>query len=146
MELLDPREPVFVVDLTEPTMANCKRDFEPAEGASAPPLAPSSRPLSIPKHEVRAVALVFEWQHDPVLLAVDPTRDIEMLDALARLLRATLVTGYSLAHLATEFGDPRMQRMYFSRRFPRFVYSGIPIPVRNRLPDQLVLAMGSTRR
>jgi hypothetical protein len=148
MHLLDPREPVFVVDLTDQTMDNCKRDFEPAnEGASSPPpVAPAPRRLSTPEHDVRAVALVFDWQHDPVLLAVNATRDIEMLDALARLLRASLLTGQSVAHLATEFGDPAMQRMYFARRFPRFVYSGIPMPVRARLPKQLVSAMGSSRR
>ncbi len=151
MELLDPHKLVFVVDLTEQTMSNCRRDFEPedtAPPATNPPTTTlrSPRQWSTPRHEVRAVALVFEWQDDPVLLAVNPTRDIEMLDALARLLRATLVTGHSVAHLATEFGGPAIQRMYFARRFPRFVYSGIPISARKRLPEQLVAAMGSSRR
>lgn len=162
MHLLSPEEPVFVVDLSDQTMLNCRRDFTvgdtsddvpPANGTGSTAdgdltlssaLSPT-RELATAEQDIRAVALVFDWDADPVLLAVNPTRDIEMLDALARLLRAVLLTGHSVAHLATEYGDAKMRRLYFAKRLPRFVYRGIPLPVRSRLPKRLVSAMGSRR-
>lgn len=93
-------------------------------------------------HPIRAIALIFDRNADPVLLAIDPTEDLRMLDALARLMRFALLTERSIATLATEFGDVEMKRMFFARRFPRFVYRGIPVSVRTRLPSTLVEAMG----
>jgi len=142
MPLLSADDPVFVVDLTEPTMDACREDL--AGQASAP--APRPADGGAGEVEVRAVALVFAWEEDPVLLAIRPTRDSAMLDALARLLRMTMLTGNSIAALVTEHGDAAVKRLYFAKRFPRFIYEGFPATVRPRLPTAMVDAMGSARR
>lgn len=154
MDLLATEEPVFVVDLTPATMEACRVDFASpdlvvSETRDSPGRATTAlvrRRIPGADRPIRAIALVFSWAADPVLLAIRPTRDTVMLDALARLLRTALLTGESLAHLATEHGDDQMRRMYFAKQFPRFVYRGIPAPVRSRLPERIVAAMGQTGR
>jgi hypothetical protein len=149
--LLSTADPVFVVDLSPTMMARCAADFEPPKSVDQQSNAEgiddnAGRELPWCEQEIRAIALVFNWQEDPVLLAIEPTRDGAMLDALARLLRTTLLTGESFSAIVTSYGDDEIKRMYFARRFPRFVYSGIPVPVRKRLPSELVEAMGRETR
>jgi len=149
VDLLALSDPVYVVDLTPQTMEACRPDFEASgrlpghepDGPVSPPEVPAR-----PERPIRAVALVFEWGADPVLLPIRPTQDLVMLDALARLIRAALLTGRSVASLVTEAGDEELKRLYFSRRLPRFVYDGVPVPVRHRLPARLVEALGRPRR
>ena len=132
--MLSENDPVFVVDFSEETMRACAADFmAPTEDVATE----EKPPPRAPEKSIRAIALVFDWQDDPVLLAINPTKDTAMLDALARLLRGAIITGASVSHLATEYGDDTMKRMYFAKRFPRFVYRGIPATVRPRLPEAL---------
>lgn len=126
-------------------MDACRRDFEQAPataraGANSRGFGPraTARP-------VRAVALVFAWEEDPVLLSIRPTRDAAMLDAMARVLRTALLTGRSVASVVTELGDARLKRLYFSRGLPPFIYDGVPAPVRHRIPTQLQQALGRRR-
>jgi hypothetical protein len=143
MDLLAVSDPVFVVDLTPRTMEACRTDLAgPAPGgdpATAPAPAPASRPI-------RAVALVFTWEGDPVLLSIQPTADTEMLEAMARLLRMAMLTRRSVASLVTEAGGEHLKRLYFSRKLPRFIYDGVPAPVRHRIPMELQEALGRRRR
>lgn len=135
-------DPVFVVDLTPRTMEGCRAALESAGPSSWRP----DRPPPSPRAPIRAVALVFTWEGDPVLLSIQPTRDTTMLDAVARLIRMALLTHRSVASLVIEAGDNELKRLYFSRRLPRFIYDGVPAPVRHRVPSELVGALGRRRR
>jgi hypothetical protein len=142
VDLLAPQDPVFVVDLTPETMASCRDelfapDDQPAAAAVRPPPAPGS-PL-------RAIALLFARDEDPVLLSIRPTLDTAMLDAVARLIRGALLTGRTVANLVTEAGDAELKRLYFARALPRFIYDGVPAPVRHRVPEALRSALGHRR-
>ena len=130
-------DPIFVIDLSDETMQKAREALD-----EDVPMVPASELSEQADRHLRAVALVFDWSDDPVLLAMEPTNDLKMLDALARLMRFALLTGHSIARLVTEHGDDEMKRMFFARRFPRFVYRGIPVSVRKRLPKELVEAMG----
>ena len=158
--LLSTRDPVFVVDLSPAAMESTRTDFvvgaadargalpyDPAQARAASPAEAGARDTAAPPEApVRAIALVFDWDDDPVLLAIEPTRDTEMLDALARLLRAALHTGHPVSLLATDFGSLDIKRMYFAKRFPRWVYRGIPATVRHRVPEKLCRALGPPPR
>jgi hypothetical protein len=139
VDLLSAHDPVFVVDLTPQTMNACQADFAPqgVDSAEAAVVVPDP-----PERPIRALALVFAWEEDPVLLSIQPTFDTAMLDAVARLIRVALFTHRSIAHLVTESGDDELRRRYFSRGMPRFVYDGIPAPVRHRVPPELRRALG----
>lgn len=148
MELLDIYDPVFVVDLTPQTMDACASDF--AVRLSSPDdaaLAQRQAALpATPQRPIRAVALIFAWEKDPVLLNIQPTQDTEMLDAVARLIRTAMLTQRSVGAIVTEHGDDQLKRLYFSRRMPRFIYEGIPAPVRHRIPNELQRALGQGSR
>lgn len=145
MDLLAVSDPVFVVDLTPRTMEACRADLaSPAPGAGGDPAAaPAPGPASRP---IRAIALVFTWEGDPVLLSIQPTVDTEMLEAVARLIRMAMLTRRSVASLVTDAGDEQLKRLYFSRKLPRFIYDGVPAPVRHRIPTELQEALGHRRR
>jgi hypothetical protein len=68
-----------------------------------------------------------------VLVPIPPTRDVEALDGMARLVRAAAVTGVRTTRLALEHGDPQLRALHESRRLPGFLY-GSPPP---RLPRWL---------
>jgi hypothetical protein len=142
MTLLSADEPVFVIDLSEAALAEARSDFEEPLG----PARGRPRDLSAPERPVRAVALLLGASEDPLLLEIEPTRDAVMLDALARLVRAALVTGETVASLATEHGGEALRRLYLERRFPRFVYEGVPPPAGDRLPRGLARALVVPRR
>lgn len=145
MELFSLDDPVYVVDLTPSTMERCRLELDGGAGVATP--APEPRPVREPPNRpLRAVALVFDWSADPVLLPIAPTRDLGLLESLARLLRMVLLTERSVAWLVTEAGDEALKRRYFAREFPRFIYEGIPASVRGRLPKVLWEAMGPRRR
>ena len=145
MDLLEIYDPVFVVDLSPQTMDACQADFgyEQVEGDRSP--SGSDHPSKLPR-PIRAVALIFAWEKDPVLLSIQPTKDTQMLDAVARLMRTAMLTQRSVGALVTEYGDDELKRLYFSRRMPRFIYEGIPAPVRHRIPSELQRALGSVSR
>lgn len=114
MELLSPDDPVYVIDLG------------PADGGTDP--HPRTLPEP-PKQPIRAVALLIEPGTDPVLIAIEPTRDVVALDAAARLLRVAVATGTPVRTLALEHGDATLVDLYRRHRLPRFVYEGLPVAV-----------------
>jgi hypothetical protein len=135
VDLLALDDPVFVIDLTPQTMALCRADLDDEAGASS---ASTARQVDDPPDPpIRAVAFVLDWEEQPVLVGIRPTRDMQMLDALARLIRMSLLTGVTAKRLATECGDDEIGRLYEGRRFPGFVYEGIAGPPRERLPHTL---------
>ena len=138
MALLSVHDPVFVIDLTPQTMSVCRVEFEGGRPDGATPATPRDGP----ERPIRAIALVFAWEEDPVLLSIQPTTDTRMLDAVARLIRTAMLTHRTIATLVTEFGDDDLKRRYFARGLPRFVYDGIPAPVRHRIPAELQEAFG----
>ncbi len=144
VDLLATHDPVFVIDLTSDTMRSCARELGGAEADSEERLGEPSPP-SPPGQPVRAVALVFAWENDPILLPIRPTVDMRMLDAAARLIRTALLTGQTVAAVATELGDVEVKRLYFSRRLPRFIYEGVPAPVRHRVPAEVHAVLGHRR-
>ncbi len=159
MDLLAPHDPVFVVDLTPEAMDLCRASFgdpdaPPHAEAARPPAEPASRDeppdraeaRPAPAQPIRAVALLFARDADPVLLSIRPTLDTAMLDAMARLVRSALLTRRSVASLVTEAGDAELKRLYFARALPRFIYDGVPAPVRHRIPEELRAALGRRAR
>jgi hypothetical protein len=148
VEILSVHDPVFVVDLTPQTMSACRSDFSIAEPASVSANSADTPPLSTvpPTKPIRALALIFAWEQDPVLLSIQPTLDTEMLDTVARLIRTAMLTRRSVASLVTEHGDDHLKRLYFSRCLPRFIYEGIPAPMRHRIPFELQKALGGNGR
>jgi hypothetical protein len=144
VSLLSIDDPVYVVDLTPEALQECRAELdqpldESSEGGIERELGPA------PSRPIRAVALVLDRNADPLLVPVRPTRDVRMLDALARLLRVGMTTGTSVATLATEHGDAYIQRLYFRRELPGFVYEGLPRPARERAPRELTRIFGARR-
>ncbi|MCA9664651.1 MAG: hypothetical protein KC503_03655 [Myxococcales bacterium] len=152
---LSDSDPVYVIDLTAAAIRRAARELgvdppaalavpegaigqgaidEAVSRAAEAALAERVSPADAPPPELRAVALIFDWDDDPVLLAIAPTRDIEALACLARLLRAAYLVGSSLALFVNDQGDDQMRRLYFERRFPRFVYAGVPATLQARMP------------
>jgi hypothetical protein len=136
VELLSVDDPVFVVDLTPPALAACRRDFLEAGDGQGPPLAERELP-DPPERPVRAIALVVALDQDPTLVPIPGTRDMVALDATARLLRSALATGRRVAELALLHGDDVLRELYLGRRLPPFIFDGFPAPLRDRLPDGL---------
>src|SRR5512138_3908787 len=97
VDLLALTDPVFVVDLTPRTMDACRAELAASPGAADAAPAGAVRGEEEhpgpPERPIRAVALVFTWEGDPVLLNIRPTLDTQMLDAMARLIRMALLTG-----------------------------------------------------
>ena len=116
MELLSPDDPVYVIDL----------GLTDLEAGTDPP--PRSLPEP-PKQPIRAVALLIEPGTDPVLIAIEPTRDVVALDAAARLLRVAVATGTHVRELALEHGDATLVDLYRHHRLPCFIYEGLPVVV-----------------
>jgi len=146
VDLLALSDRVFVVDLTPETMEACRAELASRTMRATSPADDEPRPPAAPDQPLRAVALVFAQDRDPVILAIPPTADTEVLDAAARLLRMALLTRRSIANLVTELGDERLKHLYFSRRLPRFLYEGVPAAVQRRLPAELCQALGRRRR
>lgn len=145
MDLLGFHDPVFVVDLTPETMERCRDELSAALAARDEQPPGAAAPPSPPRLPLRAIALLFARDEDPVLLSIRPTLDTAMLDAVARLIRGALLTGRTVANLVTEVGDAELKRLYFARALPRFIYDGVPAPVRHRVPEALRSALGHRR-
>jgi len=138
VDLLALDDPVYVIELTAAALEACRRDLlgvrseGDADGGAA-----AGRTLEPPPaRPVRALALIFAADEDPLLLPIEPTRDMAALDAAARLIRAAAVTGRPLAELATDCGDLQLQRLYFARRLPRLIYQGVSPEQARRIPER----------
>ncbi len=134
MTLLSWNDPVFVVDLTPEALAECQQELEGALDGSSEPAPEKKAKTSFSHAPLQAVALVFNWDDGPLLIAIEPTQNRQMLDALARLLRIGLLKGIPLSTLALDFGDDDLKRLYFSRELPGFVYGALEAEVWERLP------------
>ena len=132
----DSDEPVFVVDLTEATMEACGEEIRRGAEAPSAPSLPEA-----PDEPIRTVALVVD-DSDPVLLAIEPTRDVVLLDALARLLRIAVLSGERVPAVAVGYGDELERRLAFERRLPAWVYDGVEPRVARRLPRALRAVLG----
>jgi len=132
--------PVFVVDLRAAAMEESaaevvdRRDEDGPRSLPEPPLLP-----------IDQVALLVDGRDEPVLLSVEPTRDVELLDALARLLRIALLSGERVPAVAVEYGDELERRLAFERRLPAWVYDGVRPAVALRLPAALRSVLGPPR-
>lgn len=144
MDLLALDDPVFVIELTPAALERCRQELAgEAQGSGGSPGAPDPHP---PERPIRAIALIVEEEGDPLLLSIEPTRDAEGLDAAARLVRAAVVTGCSVAELATDFGDARLRELYFQRRLPAFIYEGISAELARQLPPRVRTTLAGPRR
>lgn len=144
MDLLALDDPVFVIELTPAALERCRRELAGEEEVPAGESS-STTIKALPERPVRAVALLLE-EGDPLLLSIPPTRDMESLDAAARLVRAAVVTGRSIAELATDFGDTRLRELYFRRRLPGFIYEGVSEELALLLPPPVRTIFAARRR
>jgi len=131
---------VFVVDLRAPAMAEVAQlvaQQDPTE------TGPAAQPLpEVPSQPISHLALLVENREEPLLLPLEPTQDVEYLDALARLLRIALVAGKRIPTVAVEYGEERERQLAFSRRLPRWAYHGIPDALSGSLPPALKAVLG----
>lgn len=123
--------PVLVVDLRE----RARADDRAALGGAPPPL-PADEPLEA--HErVDTVAVLHDGSDEPLLLAIEPTRDRGELDAIARILRFAVLHGARMPEVAVTHGGEQERSMAFERRLPRWAYEGIDRRRARALPPAL---------
>lgn len=129
---LEAREElVFVVDLTTDEIeriADGIDDDSPTEPKTLPPTPPEP---------IGTVALLLDGWEEPLLLPVEPTRDVERLDALARLLRIAVLAGERVPTVAVEYGDELERTLIFERKLPGWVYDGVAPEVAVTLPPEV---------
>lgn len=129
----DLEEPIFVVDLTDGEMERCASAVAQADrgwGSDRRLPDPPSRPI-------RWLALVIEGRDDPVLLPLEPTRDVEFLDALARIIRIAVLAGERIPTVAIEYGTELERSLAFERCLPSWAYDGVAPDISARLPRHL---------
>lgn len=113
----DLDRPVLVVDLRAPSLA------EDREEARAPAL-PEDETIE-EGESIDAVALLHDASDAPLVLAIEPTRDRRLLDALARLMRFAVVRGERIPTVAVRYGSEYERSLVFERRLPPWAYDGI---------------------
>ena len=135
-----PDELVFAIDLTDAGLAELSSVVSGAAEPREPPPLPDP-----PAAPIRTVALLFEAGEDPLLLPVEPTRDVAALDALGRLLKVAVLSGRRLPAVAAEHGEELERRLAFERRLPRWVYDGLEPRLADRLPARVRAVLGPKR-
>jgi hypothetical protein len=143
VELLAAQDDVFTIDLTPETMEACRVVFfdEGCQSRDGTNLGSNVIP-DPPERPIHAVALIFSWAEEPMLLSIEPTKDTQVLDAMARLIRAAMLTGQPISTLVTENGDEEIQQLYFAHKLPSFIYDGIPKALCGKVPVELRAAFG----
>jgi hypothetical protein len=135
VDLIALDDPVFVIELTPAALERCRRELSgELSGEGEEEL--EARATGSEERPIRAVALLLEERGDPLLLGIEPTFDLDGLNAAARLVRAAAVTGCSLADLAAE-GHQELRELYLQRRLPAFIYEGVSEALARRLPPQI---------
>lgn len=114
--------PVLVVDLRASSLAEDR-----AAGDGAPALPPDE-PLE-DGETIDLVALLHDGSDAPLLLAIEPTRDRRLLDALARLMRFAALRGERIPRVAVRYGSEYERTLAFERRLPAWAYDGIDAPL-----------------
>jgi hypothetical protein len=127
-------EPVFVVDLTDAEMRQCEAELALLAEGGRPPVRtlPDEPPTPI-----RWLALVIEGRDAPLLLPLEPTRDVVFLDALARIIRIAVLSGERLPTVAIEHGGDLERSLSFGRELPGWAYEGIDPAIAAGLPHPL---------
>ncbi len=136
-------EPVFVIDMTEREMAPARAAF--FERRSDDPAAPAALPPT-PPSPISTVALILDGWNDPLLLPIEPTEDVVLLDALARLLRTAVLVKQRVPAVAVEYGDELERRLLFERRLPTWLVSGVDDNVAARLPSEIARVLAPSQR
>jgi hypothetical protein len=136
--MFDPNEPVFAVDLTKGELARCVEEIEEDTVA---PTAPRRLPEP-PERPIRWMALIYDEAEDPLLLPIEPTRDVCLLDALARLLRIAVLSGERISSVAINYGEELERTLAFERRLPAWAYEGIEARRASHLPEPLRTVLG----
>jgi len=135
-------ELVFVVDLTTAEIDRVSQEIDaggPRPG-SAPPLPDE------PPSPVAQIALLIDGWDEPLLLPVEPTRDVVWLDALARMLRIAVLAGERVPAVAVGYGDVLERALAFERRLPEWAYSGVDPQTAVRLPPDVRRVLGPRGR
>lgn len=133
-------ELVFAIDLTTGEMARAALDVEAAAETKGDV---ASQPLpEPPPHDVRHVALLLDDREEPLVLPIAPTRDVVLLDALARLLRIAVLAGERVPAVAIEYGEELERRLAFERKLPDWVYEGVEPDVAAELPVEVRRVLG----
>lgn len=107
-EPLDP--PVWVVDLRTHAGGT-------DEASAVTSLAP--------EENVALVAVLHDELAEPLLLPIEPTRDLRRLDAIGRLFRFAVERGERIPAVAVRYGEPYERALAFERRLPRWAYEGV---------------------
>jgi len=134
----DPEELVYVIDLTTHELDRTAHEIDgggpdPASRPSLPPEPPA--PIGL-------VALLIDGWDEPLILPIEPTRDVRFLDALARLLRIAVLAGERVPSVAVNYGEEYERSLAFSRKLPDWVYSGVDKRNAKALPPEVRLVIG----
>ena len=130
MAHFDPDEPVFVVDLTPREMARCAAEMQDSEEA-----LPERELPDPPERPIRWLALLLEGRDEPLCLPVEPTRDVQLLDALGRILRIAVLSGERMPNVAIKYGEEAERKLAFEKHLPSWAYMGIDAATARTLPD-----------
>jgi hypothetical protein len=133
----DPEEMVFVVDLTTAEIDRVSQEIEAGGARPGPPPLPPA-----PASPVARLALLIDGWDEPLLLPVEPTRDVAWLDAVARMLRIAVLAGERVPAVAVNYGDVPERALAFERRLPEWAYLGVDEEISARLPTELRVVLG----
>jgi hypothetical protein len=135
---LDTEEPVFVIDLTAGAIEEAAARSSETTERAPPPSALPERPAK----PIGQVALLIDGWPEPLVLALAPTSEVELLDALGRLLKIAVLSGERVPAVAVNYGDELERRLAFERRLPEWVYEGIDEGIARKLPPAVRKVLG----
>lgn len=116
----DDDEVVFAIDLRRDALGEVEHDLRAEK--------PTARPLpAAPRRPIRWVALLLDDRDEPMLLPIEPTRNVRFLDALARLVRVAVVMQLSVTEVARRYGAPYEQRLVSHGRLPEWARGREPL-------------------
>jgi hypothetical protein len=132
-------ELVFAIDLTHEALREVGEELATAHDRS------SERPLPpLPHRPIRQIALLLADRDEPLLLPIAPTRDVRLLDALARLIRVAVVLGLRVSEIAQRYGTPYEQKLVSERRLPGWALGSIASDTARLLPEDVRRALCSS--
>lgn len=140
----EQEELVYVVDLTTYELDRTADEVEGGGGGENPD---SGAPLpQEPPTPIHQLAILIDGWEQPLVLPIEPTRDVVYLDALARLLRIAVLAGERVPAVAINYGEVYERSLAFERRLPEWVYSGIEAKVAAKLPTEVRLVLCPKKR
>lgn len=129
------QELVYVIDLTLEERNRLAQQVD--QDGKAIEESPKTELAQPPERPIRYIALLTEAQEDPILLPIEPTKDVRYLDALARLLRIGDLAGETIPSVAINYGDVYERKLAFERKLPDWAYSGVDSELLAQLPASL---------